>query len=344
MGLPAAHGAAPPGVKDLTPPGFGDLIPPDEHGHGHGRHGHGHGEVPGNIAPWAPDGPGFYTAVEALVLRPRREAFDFLVRNATPGLAVAGPVESLNYELRGGVRAELGYRIGHSGWDVFTQYTYFRSGAQGAVTAGPGQALFPTLTRPGLTDAALVARADANLQYNVYDLALGRRFRLDDHFAGRAFGGLRFASIRQDLTAVYDGLDARRAVVSAPSDFDGFGPVVGAEGVAAGWRGFHLYARASGGLLTGQARNPLSETNDAGRTPYVGTSYDLRKVVPVAGVGVGGGWQYRTFSLRAGYEITHYFDLTDQPRLADDLGRGAVVTRPAGLSLEGLFVQVGLQF
>lgn len=325
-----------PAVKDLTPPEFADLIPADEHPHHH--------ETPGHLAPSAPDGPGFYAAVEALVLRPRREALDFVIRNPSPGLVVAGPVQSLNYEPRGGVRAELGYRLGHSGWEAFTGYTYFRSGADGAVAAGPGQTLFPTLTRPGLTDAALVARADASLEYHVYDLGLGRRLRVDDHFAARAFGGLRFVSVRQDLTAVYDGLDARRAAVAVGSDFDGFGPVVGAEGVAAGWRGFHLYARAAGGLLTGSARNPMAETNDAGRTPYRSTSYDLRKVVPVAAVGVGGGWQYRTVSVRAGYEVTHYFGLTDQPRAADDLGRGAVAGRPAGLSLEGLFVQVGLQF
>ena len=43
--------------------------------------------------------------------------------------------------------------------------------------------------------------------------------------------------------------------------------------------------------------------------------------------------------IRAGYEITNYFNLISQPRLVDDLGPGKFVTRPANLSLEGLFVQ-----
>ena len=173
---------------------------------------------------------------------------------------------------------------------------------------------------------------------------LGRRCVIDDHLAVRLFGGLRFATIRQSLTADYNGLDARAAQVENQSAFDGFGPVVGGEAVWAGGRGFHLYARASGGLLTGRTRNPLAETNDAGATAYTNIDYTTRKVVPMASVGVGGGWQYRQFSVRAGYEVTNYFGLIDQPRFADDAAQGKVVTQTADLSLEGLFIQFGLSF
>jgi hypothetical protein len=49
-------------------------------------------------------------------------------------------------------------------------------------------------------------------------------------------------------------------------------------------------------------------------------------------------------SIRAGYEVTNYFNLVQQPRLADDVAPGKVVTRPSNFSLEGLFVQVGLAY
>lgn len=333
-GLSPMPPAEAPVWKDLTPHGFGDLHPPEHHP----RH-----EVPGHLAPAAPPEPGFFGAAEFLLLRPRRGAFDYAVPGSAGGLAPDGPIQSLNYELRAGIRAQLGYRF-ESGWDVSTAYTYFRSNASASSSAAPGRVLFPTQTRPGLIDAVAAATADANLEYNVYDLLVGRRAAIDEHVAVRAFGGLRFASIRQDFRAFYDGLDARRAGVDVGSQFEGFGPVIGGEAVLAGWRGFHLYARASGGLLTGPADNPILEANDGGRSVYARSAYDLRKVVPTTTLAVGGGWQYRTFSLRVGYEITHWFDLVDQPRFVDDFGAGKFVSRPANLSLEGLFVQVGLRF
>ena len=97
-------------------------------------------------------------------------------------------------------------------------------------------------------------------------------------------------------------------------------------------------------MLTGNSENPLLEGNANGRAIFANTRYDVQKVVPFTSVGVGGGWQYRTFTLRAGYEITHWFGLIDQPRFTDDVGRGRFVPTPANLSLEGLFVQMAVQF
>ena len=47
---------------------------------------------------------------------------------------------------------------------------------------------------------------------------------------------------------------------------------------------------------------------------------------------------------RAGYEVTHWFGLTQPIRFVDDVGQGKISTRPVNLSLEGLFLQVGLAF
>jgi hypothetical protein len=210
--------------------------------------------------------------------------------------------------------------------------------------APPGGVLLPTLTRPGLTDTVAFAGADANLQYNVYDAMVARRFAVDEHLALRMLGGMRFADIRQSFNAYYDGIDALQASVRTQSNFQGFGPIVGGEAVWAGWRGFNLYAKASGGMLTGTSSNPLLEGNGNGRAVFANTSYDVRTVVPFTSVGVGGGWQYRTFSVRAGYEITNYFGLINQPRFTDDVSNGKFVPTTGNFSLEGLFVQATVQF
>ena len=340
----------PHGVKDLTPPELEHSEPAhgaNGHGgggHGGGGHGTGHPEIPGHLLPSVPEEGGFFTAVDFLLLRPRRGAFDFAIPSTAGGLITNGPVQSLNYELRTGVRAELGYRFGHSHWEALAGYTYFRSNAFDSGFAGPGQALLPTLTRPGLIDTVSFAAADANLVYNVYDAMVARRFAVGEHVGLRMLGGLRFANIQQSFNAYYDGIDAQQAQVRLGSQFQGFGPVVGGEAVWAGWNGFHLYAKANGGVLTGNAENPVNEANGNGRAVFANTTYDIQKTVPFTTVGVGGGWQYRTFSLRAGYEITHWFGLIDQPRFTDDVGRGRFVPTPANLSLEGLFVQAGVAY
>ena len=333
--LPAASPEPELPVRDLTPPGFATDAPPVHPAYQ---------GTPGHLTPSAPEEGGPFASAEFLILRPHRTAFDFVVPGDATGLVPSGAIRSLNYDLQPGVRAELGHRFGGTGWEAFFNYTYFHSSAFDSLRAPAGQVLFPTLTKPGLTNTVLFAGADANLEYNAYDLVLGKRFAVDEHFAVRMTGGLRFVSLHQAFHAYYDGLDARAAAVSARSNFQGFGPILGGEAVWVGWKGFHLYARANGGLLSGQADNPLTETNNAGRTVYANTAYDIRKVVPMASAGVGAGWQYRTVTVRVGYEITNYFNAIEQPRFVDDVGVGKLTTRPSNLSLEGLFVQLGVAF
>lgn len=322
-------------VKDITPHKDPRLESHDEH--------HAHPEGAGNLGPIVPDDRGLFVSAEALIMRPRRGGLDYGIVNPG-GLAVVGPVQGLNYDLTAGIRGELGYQFGHCGWDVVFGYTYYRTAAEGFLSAPPGGAILPTLTRPGLITQATSSQAQANINYNLYDMFVGKRFVVDDNFAVRTFGGFRFADITQEFNATYDGLDARGAGVGLRSRFQGFGPVAGAEAVLAAQYGFHLYARASGGLLTGLAKNPYFEANDLGKTVYADVGYDVRKVVPLLSVGIGGGWQYKSVWLRGGYEITNYFGLIDQPRFTDDVTPGKFVTQTSNLSLEGLFFQVGMNF
>jgi hypothetical protein len=323
-------------MRDLTPTNFADLIPaPATQPVGHGA---------GCEASCAePAHPGWYATGEYLLLRPRADAYDFAIRGLTPGLATVGPIESLKSALASGFRAEAGFRFA-SGWEAGFAYTLVNSGGSRTLAAPTGSVLYPTITRPGLTDTVLFAAASNDLNYNLYDLLVGKRWKLDDHFGLRAFGGVRFADIGRRMTAVFDGLDANLAAVRTRSGFDGFGPLIGAEATLYGWGGFHLYTRATGGLITGRSTNRLLETNNADATVYANTGYDVRKVVPVASLAIGGGWQYRTVSIRTGYEITHWSGFGEPVRFVDDIGQGKIVTRPSALSLEGFFFQVGVAF
>ena len=325
-------------VRDLTPP---DLDRPSPIA--------GPGErsaIPGSLTPTVPDRTGFYFRGEYLLGRPRSDNQDFAIRNGRGGLAVTGPVESVRYDLGNGFTTELGYRFGARGLDVDATfaYTYFAASGSTTLIADPGSALFPTITRPGLTDRVQSAIAETSLNLNLYDLRLARRFLIDDRFALRAFGGLRFAQIRQGFSAHYDGLDARAAAVDTDSRFDGFGPTLGGEAILAAHRGIHFYFRASGGLLVGDSRTSWVETNDGGNSLYVNAPYDVRKTVPFGSLGIGLGWQYRTVAMRFGYDVTEYFGAAERIRLSNDVAQGAITTRPTNIALDAFFVQFALTF
>ena len=317
---------------------FKDLTPPEWHGHGEG-HAAAHDAIHA-----VHDEGGFSGAAEYLLMRPRRGLFDFAIRDPNRNLIPEGELASANYQLRSGVRAGIAYRVPESAWDFQTMYWYYRSNANADAFAPAGGTLYATLTRPGLNDEVTSARATASLEYNVWDAVIGRRFALDERTTIRPFAGLGWAIIRQRFAVQYDGGDANRGRVNANSNFNGFGPLAGIEGQFNVTDHWHLSVRGVGGLFTGTVRNPFNETNNAGLTTYANLAFNTRKVVPVASLALAGGWQSGRVTFRAGYEVTNWFGLIDQPRLTGELSEGKVVTRTADLSLEGLFVHFGLSF
>jgi Legionella pneumophila major outer membrane protein precursor len=351
---PSAGGAAPGsaavsnGIKDLTHsvmpgmPGMGE-----SHGESHGSASHssgegGHGE--GGHSEAHEEGSGLFGSAEYLLMRARRGAFDYALVDQTKDLVPRGKLESLNYELRSGVRAGLGYRFKDSKWAAGFNYTFLRTSADRTFDAPVNGLIYATLTRPGLTDNVGFAQASASLEYNVFDLEVSRKIHVDEKLNLRLYGGARFATIRQDFDVLYDLRDANLARVMTKSNFDGFGPMMGAEGTLKLYGGFHLYGRTSAALLTGRITNPYRETQNNGQTVLADVSYRTRRVIPSLGAAIAGGWQGHNVSVRVGYEMTHWTNLIDTPRFTNDLAEGKITTRTGDLSLEGLFVQFAVAY
>ena len=336
-GPPAFDPRPPIGFKDITPPPMLPSAPVEKEK----ETPPGHAEAPAH--PEAADG-GLFATAEYLLMRPRRSAFDFAITDTNRDLVPNGTLRSLNYEQRSGVRIGLGYRLGDSYWDTKFEYTYFGSGASGSAVAPAGGTLYATLTRAGLNDEATSALATASLTYNVFDFVAGRRVILDENTAIRFVGGFRFAAIRQSFTGAYNGGDANFGQVNTATNFDGFGPLFGGEIIWQVRGGFHFYARGSAALVAGSLHNPYSETNNAGRTLYASLDPAARRVVPVASLGIGGGWERDRFSFRVGYEVTNWFNLIESPRFTGELAEGKFTTRTSDFSLEGIFAQIGIAF
>ncbi|HKB01683.1 MAG TPA: Lpg1974 family pore-forming outer membrane protein [Gemmataceae bacterium] len=313
-----------PAVLDLTPP---ELLAPPE------------------CAPHveAPAG-GWYGSVEFLYLTPRVRDLDFAIVDPRDDLVPAGRVQSLNYRASPGVRAALAYRVPGLGWDVGFAYTYFTASDEFGAAAPAGGLLYPTLTRAGMTNEAQAAAAEVHLTLNVYDLTAGRTWDVDCACRLRVFGGLRFATVRQSLTAGYVGRDADCAFVESRSNYDGVGPLFGGEAALGVGGGFGLFGRASGALLTGTMRAPFTETNNAGGTVLADLPDRGALTVPVVSLGVGLTYECHGVFVRAGYEVTNWFGLFERPTFVDDVAEGKFVRRSGNLSLDGFFLQFGLAF
>jgi hypothetical protein len=277
-------------------------------------------------------------------MKPRRGDLDFAISDPNSNGTPIGPIESLEWGTTSGVRVNLGYRFPGEGWALSGTYTYLSSTDKRSVASPSGGILFATLTHPGFIEQVATADASTNINYNVLDIDIGRPFEIGNSCTVRVFGGGRVAWIDQNLNVTYDGVDANNAHVSSPISYDGGGLRVGCEGY---WNlrwGFSVFVRGAGSLLVGHFRTNVLETNQNGAVIFTDVSDRFVQMTPVAEIGLGVAWHYENFVVKLGYEMTNWFNLVDSPNFVDDVHQGKFVHNTSDLSLDGLFLQVGLGY
>jgi hypothetical protein len=283
-------------------------------------------------------------SAEYLLVRPRRRADDFAIVDPLDNLTPEGRVHNVGFDMASGLRAGVGYRAAGSPWETWFTYTYLHAGGEASAVAPPGGLIYPTLTRPGLVDTALSAVAGDNLTYNVYDLDTCRKVAGDESLELRLGFGVRYTTIDQNQTAIYNGRDANFSQVASRISFDGAGLTVGGEGRWLMPWGLSLFGRAKGGLIVGDVRNSLRETDNGGATTNANIQDHYYTTIPVLELGTGVAWEYRNLRISAGYEITNWFNMIDSPTFTNDFAEGKIGRRHGDLSLEGLFLQMGLAY
>jgi hypothetical protein len=272
-------------------------------------------------------------------IKPHSQAMDYAILNSGSANVPDGSVVNRDWDFRSAFRAGLGYRLPGQQWGVGFYYTYLHDATSGSVAAPDGGTLFATLTHPGTVSQVQSASADTSLNYNVFDVEVGRWLPVNNALAVRAFAGGRFARIDQNFTAAYNGGDANQDLVSRRLHFNGGGFRAGADAAwNLGW-GFSLFGRASGALVAGDFNSFLVETNNAGATTLTNITDHFEKVVPVAEMTLGAGWQYHNLRLTAGYMFINWFGLVNAPTFVDDAHQGKFVRSTSDLSLEGLVLR-----
>jgi hypothetical protein len=286
---------------------------------------------------------GVYTFADLLFMRPRRQATDFAIVDGSNDLLPRGKTENLQFDPRIGFRVGLGY-VMNNGWSAGVSYTYFRSADQRIANAPATGVVYPTLTRPGLVDVATRSVGNLGLEYNVLDFDVMKQHQLDESFILKVGAGAKMASIKQDLSAVYNGLDANVAQVTNRLDFFGTGPTFGSELHWLSEGGFGLYGKGNVGMLVGNFKTGLTETNNQGATVHADLQDKFIRVIPVMTVGLGLQYRGKAFMASAGYEVTNYFNLIQRPQFIDDFSEGKFSVQSGDLSLDGLVFRLGWQY
>ncbi len=160
----------------------------------------------------------------------------------------------------------------------------------------------------------------------------------------RLQAGVRIAHIGQNFSAFYDGLNATQTQVATNFDFVGAGPMIGGEVSWVAWRGLSVFGFSRGGLLLGATNSHLRETDANGLTVNSDITDRAPVTIPVVEMGLGLAWRYRTWNVRAGYEISNWFQLINTPDFADDVNRGHLLRRQSNYSVDGLFFRVGYNY
>jgi hypothetical protein len=166
-----------------------------------------------------------------------------------------GHLQKVKPHFRPGFRLGIGGNMAYDEWDIFLNWTWFKSHARGD-SRGLLLTLWghPDVSDPGSNlDGASSAKAKWALHYNVLDLEMGRSFWVGRHFSLRPFLGIRGAWIDQHFNIDYDFTTTPQTdgKLRAESDFEGGGVRAGMDMRFALLGGWSFYGIASASMLYG---------------------------------------------------------------------------------------------
>lgn len=300
--------------------------------------------------------PGLQITLEGLLFQPTNSDLDYAtisnvgVVNFVPPFFVGTnqDVENVNPHYAFGFRVALGYTFPDSGNDVQLAWTHFNHSTTDDVGTNPGDVLqtefgiplFNIPVNPFLaTDAA--AQSSVRDREDAIDLDVGQYVNLGTRLQTRFFGGLRFASLRQDVTdnyafvansLIFPGIQfTYNEQDELDSKFNGIGPRFGVDTSYHISDCFGIAGHVSGALLIGKVKtdtdndflvtftNPFvfPPVNVAAQLDNDVSIDDSWRVVPELDAKVGLNYTFlfdnkSNLTIELGWQATEYFDAVDQ--------------------------------
>jgi hypothetical protein len=254
-----------------------------------------------------------------------------------------GHIEKVHPHWHPGFRIGFGGNMSYDEWDIFLNWTWFRSHAE---TSRKGLLLVlwghPDVDSSGNTArGAFTAKGDWHLHYNVLDLEMGRAFWVGKHFALRPFFSIRGAWIDQDFKIKYDLTTApiTDLHLKAESEFEGGGIRAGFDARFTLWGGWSFYGIASASMLYGHYDCDFREKWESVK---IAVSRDgFHQAASTAQLALGVRWDGYTHAdryhvgLYAGWEQNIWFGINKMNHFFSGLHDGDLQQMNNDLTLQG---------
>jgi hypothetical protein len=288
---------------------------------------------------------------EVLYLRPGNVDMIYAIEQTDPSddASPTGPVGIA--ELDG----DVGFRVGFSfaleeHTSVVGTYTWFEVGTRDQIVAMPGNVLDSQIIHPstettgqGSTEAA----ADYGLRFQLADLECRRLLWGTCQSAFNIFGGVRYAHLEQDLTAVQlVGVPTGMTNVTTDIDFDGFGIRLGFDGQRRHCRtGLMVYGTGAASFVAGEFKADYIQTSQFAGGVVANHMSDYR-VVSILDLELGVGWQNDcgNFRVTAGYLTSGWFNTMTTGAYVDGVRANALDDLDETLSFNGFVARTEFRF
>jgi hypothetical protein len=258
-----------------------------------------------------------------------------------------GHLERVTPDWSPGFRVGFGGNMSYDEWDIFLNWTWFKSHARDSSHASKRGVLLVLWGHPDVdsgansANGAVYAKGLWNMRLNTLDLELARSFWVGKHFSLRPFFGARAAWIDQDFKIDYHltTTPITEAELKAESDFEGGGVRAGLDARFTLLGGWSFYGLASASMLYGHFDCDFHEEwveDDIARTRD-----GFHQAVSTAQLALGVRWDTYVhhdryhFGLYAGWEQNIWFGLNKMNRYFHQLHEGNLEQLNSDLTLQG---------
>jgi hypothetical protein len=139
----------------------------------------------------------------------------FALSSSTQG--IRGKISNINPEYQSGFRVGVVGILPHDKWDISLFWTSYVNRAHDSISPKLPKVVFPVYLNANTIPIALSAKAHWKLDFNVFDLELGRSFFVGNHLSVRPFLAFQAAWIEQHLNIHYDDLTLTYGMFNSPS-------------------------------------------------------------------------------------------------------------------------------
>ena len=272
--------------------------------------------------------------------------------DSSPGTSSSADVHNrkLDFKWDYGFRAGIGKTFQHDKWDLYLNFTWFRTDNSDASSLHDHGLFLTPLT---VADPVQATQVKAHWNVHFYDFALnlGRNYFISSHVAFHPYAGIKTAMISQTKRSYSEVFSPFVVTLNSKdrNDFWGIGPDIGLEGKWFIASGLNLFGSAAGSILWGEFVVRHKEYSPSMDLERFDLKFDTNQVVPMAQFQIGVGYETNIhhdiyhIAVNVRYEYQYWWEQNQIP--FSTFSNNLRYLRSAeDLSLQGITVDVRFDF